>query len=286
LPGRGVARAGRAAAFDLERAGAARAARPAGSDRQATGRGASALEAFLDAGGAAVGRDRRAELLAARARRGAAPLLARPHMDQQRLAGLARPGSAGLSRGGDRARAGGRRRSSAQRPARVLRPPRWSRDGSEELRLVGARGGAQRAAGGRAREPSGRTLAVSRRPGAQPIGERRSAAPSSEARPALVVALEPIVGYRLPRGGVGDVGAPARPHAGVPVERAHAHAHLIVVLGVAAEQVGAALAAEALLEPAIAEAPSLHELLTLQHTKGAPIDPRLRRRGAPCAALA
>ena len=65
----------------------------------------------------------------------------------------------------------------------------------------------------------------------------RGARVRASARLRLVVALEPVVGDRLPLRGVGDEGAPARPHSGITVEGAHAHAHLGGVVGVAAEEV-------------------------------------------------
>src|SRR2546422_10208068 len=102
----------------MERARAARAARSSARDRQAAGRGAAALATLLDRRGAALGGDRRAELLAARARAWTAPLLARSDVDQRRLAGVARPRAARLRRAGSRARAGRAEGPGAQRPWR------------------------------------------------------------------------------------------------------------------------------------------------------------------------
>lgn len=96
-------------------------------------------------------------------------------------------------------------------------------------------------------------------------------------RLGLAVALQPVVGNRLPRSCVGDEGAPARPDAGIAVERAHPHAHLRVIVGVAAKEVRTALAAEQLLVTAIGMTPRLQLLLASQQSQGAPVDPRLRR---------
>src|SRR5205807_47329 len=102
-------------------------------------------------------------------------------------------------------------------------------------------------------------------------------------------ALQAVVGDRLPGGGVGDERAEARAHAGIAVEGAHAHAHLRLILGVAAEQMRAALAAEALLEASLGMAPPLHRLLSFEQPQGAAVDPHLRggcRTGTPLAARA
>src|SRR5438067_9437096 len=92
---------------------------------------------------------------------------------------------------------------------------------------------------------------------------------------ALGEVLEPVVGNRLPWRGIRHERAPARSHPGVAVEGAHADAHVRRAIGIAAEEVRAALAAEALHEAAVRVAPSLHELLTLKQPEGARVDPRL-----------
>jgi hypothetical protein len=70
-------------------------------------------------------------------------------------------------------------------------------------------------------------------------------------------ALQPVVGDRLPRGGVGDICTPTRAHAWIPVEGAQSHTHLHWILGVAAEEMRAAPTAEALLVSSVWMAPSL-----------------------------
>src|SRR3989442_2854460 len=81
---------------------------------------------------------------------------------------------------------------------------------------------------------------------------------------SLGKALKTIVGDGLPRRRVGDVSPPARAHARIAVKRPHAHAHLCGVVGIAAEEVRPAFAAEALLESAVGMAPSLDQVLALQ----------------------
>src|SRR5205823_3400299 len=61
---------------------------------------------------------------------------------------------------------------------------------------------------------------------------------------------------------------------------------ICVVLGVAAEQVRSAFAAEALLKAAVCVAPDLHELPALEQSQRAAVDPRLSRGGRARAALA
>src|SRR5207302_4009323 len=75
--------------------------------------------------------------------------------------------------------------------------------------------------------------------------------PASEPRLPFGKPFKPVIWYRLPRRGVGDVRSPARPNPRVSVEGSHPDAHLGRVLGVAAEEVGATLATEALLKPAL-----------------------------------
>src|SRR5438105_3702889 len=107
------------------------------------------------------------------------------------------------------------------------------------------------------------------------------------ARLGLREALKSIVGNRLPGDRVGDVCPPARAHPRIAVERPHADAHLGRIVRIAAEQMRAALAAEALLEPAIGMPPRLHQIASPQQAKCAAIDSCLRRRrgaGAPLAA--
>src|SRR5512132_4128903 len=118
--------------------------------------------------------------------------------------------------------------------------------------------------------------------------ERRSGQSSGRLVPRLSLgkALQPVVGDRLPGRGVGDEGAPARAHARVAVERAEADAHVGRVVGVPAEQVRAALAAEALLEAAARRPPALDELLAGEQAEGAAVDPGLGRRRGAGAALA
>src|SRR5512133_137575 len=102
---------------------------------------------------------------------------------------------------------------------------------------------------------------------------------------SLGKALEPVVGDRLPRRRVRHELPPARPHAGVAVERAEAHAHARAV-GVATEQLGPAFAAEALLPAAVRVTPARDELLPLEQGEGAAVDLRLHGRRGACAALA
>jgi hypothetical protein len=66
----------------------------------------------------------------------------------------------------------------------------------------------------------------------------------------------------------------------------HAHAHLRGFVGVAAEEVRPAFAAEAFLKTALRMTPGLDQVLPPQEPEGAAIDPRLCRRGRPSAALA
>jgi hypothetical protein len=107
-----------------------------------------------------------------------------------------------------------------------------------------------------------------------------------EARLSLVEALEPVLGNRLPASRIGDEGSPARTHAWIAVESPHAHAHLRQIIGVATEQVRPALAAKALLEPAVWMTPRLHEVLSLKQPERGAVDPRLCRRGCARAPLA
>src|SRR5437763_3616306 len=102
----------------------------------------------------------------------------------------------------------------------------------------------------------------------------------------FLVALQPVVRDRLPGRRVGHERAPARSHAGIAVEGAHADAHLRGVVRIAAEEVGAALAAEALLEAAVRMSPGLDQLLAPYEPERAPVYPRLSRRGPPGATLA
>src|SRR2546428_13843753 len=81
------------------------------------------------------------------------------------------------------------------------------------------------------------------------------------ARLGLVVAREAVVRDRLPGRRVRHERAPARPDAGIAVEGAHPHAHLRGVARIAAEELGAALAAEELPEAAVGMAPCLDEIL-------------------------
>src|SRR5215211_7607498 len=110
--------------------------------------------------------------------------------------------------------------------------------------------------------------------------------PRRSVRLRLSEALEPVIGDGLPRRRVGNECAPARPHAGIAVERPHADAHLRWVIGIAAEQVRAALAAEAFLESAVGMAPSSDEFLSLQQPEGATVDQGLSRSSCSGAALA
>src|SRR5438105_14714042 len=135
-----------------------------------------------------------------------------------------------------------------------------------------------------------------KRPGEPRCGGRDKAAHAATARPAsrsspglprlgLVEALETVVGDGLPGRGICGERAPAQAHAGIVVEGRHAHAHLEGVAGIAAEQVRAALAAEALLETAFGMAPCLQELLAGHETESRPVDSRLRRGGRAGALL-
>jgi hypothetical protein len=112
------------------------------------------------------------------------------------------------------------------------------------------------------------------------------AQPTSAVRLRLGETLEPVVGDGLPGRGVGHERAPARSHAGVAIEGSHAHTHLRVVIGVAAEEMCSASSAEQLLEAAFRMAPSLYEILALQETQSATIDSRLHRGCGPGSALA
>ncbi len=69
--------------------------------------------------------------------------------------------------------------------------------------------------------------------------------------PALLVAREPVLGDRLPGGGVTDELPDAGPYARVLVEGSHPDADWIGVREVAAEQGRPALAAEPLLAAAL-----------------------------------
>jgi hypothetical protein len=108
----------------------------------------------------------------------------------------------------------------------------------------------------------------------------------SSSRPGLGEALETVVGDRLPGGGVGHERAPAGADAGIPVQGAEARAHLVVVLGVAAEQVAAALAAEQLFCPFVRRAPSFDQILALQYPQRVSVDARLHRGRGPGPPLA
>src|SRR4051794_8016682 len=83
----------------------------------------------------------------------------------------------------------------------------------------------------------------------------------SSRRPLALVALEPVVGDRLPWCGGREVRAPGRPHSRIAIERAEPDAHLRVVIRVAREQLRSALPAEQLLEAAVRMPPGLDELL-------------------------
>jgi hypothetical protein len=78
----------------------------------------------------------------------------------------------------------------------------------------------------------------------------------------------------------------ARAHARIAVEGPQANAHLREVIGVAAEEMRSAFAAEALLEAAVRVAPGLHQVFSLQQLQGASVDPRLCRSGRAGAPLA
>src|SRR5919197_5449606 len=84
-----------------------------------------------------------------------------------------------------------------------------------------------------------------------PFPEGEGGQPPRLVRLSLGVSLQAVVRNGLPGSGVGDVGAPARPHTGIAVEGPHAHAHLRRIVRVAAEQLRPALAAKALLEAAL-----------------------------------
>ena len=86
----------------------------------------------------------------------------------------------------------------------------------------------------------------------------------------MLEALEAVVRDGLPDRGARHVGAPARPHPRVAVEGGQADAHLGGVIRVAAEEMGAALAAEALLEAAVGMSPGLDELLALDEAERPP----------------
>src|ERR1019366_2453947 len=75
-------------------------------------------------------------------------------------------------------------------------------------------------------------------------------------------------------------------HAGILVEGRHANRHLRLIVGVAAEKVGAAARAEALLEAAVRVPPDAQRLRPSRQAEAAPIDPRLRRRCGARSALA
>lgn len=107
-----------------------------------------------------------------------------------------------------------------------------------------------------------------------------------ETRLALREALEAIVWDGLPRGGVGHVCTPARPHARIGVERSHSNAHLRRMIRVTAEEMCPAFATEAFLETAVGMPPGLYQLVPLQQPERAPVDAGLRRRRSPCATLA
>jgi hypothetical protein len=109
---------------------------------------------------------------------------------------------------------------------------------------------------------------------------------ASEPRSAFGESLEPVVRYRLPRRRISDIGAPARAHPRIAVERPHAHAHLSGVVGVATEQMCSALAAEALLKATVRMPPGFDQLPALQQPEGAAVDPSLRRRPRAGATLA
>ena len=109
----------------------------------------------------------------------------------------------------------------------------------------------------------------------------------SEGRGALVEALDAVVWDRLPRGGVGDVGAPTRTHTRVLVEGAHSHRHLGRVVGIAAEQVRAALRCRS---PSRSRRRRARQVLTssspCSQRNVAPVDSGLRRDRAPGPLLA
>src|SRR5436190_10582663 len=123
------------------------------------------------------------------------------------------------------------------------------------------------------------------RPTADPYARIRWLPVTLVPRLALGVVLEPVVRDRLPGRGVGHERAPHRSHTGIAVEGAHSDAHVGRAVWVAAEEVGAALAAEAFLEPAVGMAPALHELLALQQAEGPSVDPSLGGGSAARALL-
>src|SRR4029079_14611004 len=103
---------------------------------------------------------------------------------------------------------------------------------------------------------------------------------------AFRVALEAVVGDRLPLAGVVDEGVPLRPEPVARVEEPEPDASDLPGVGVLAPERAAAGRAEA-LRPAVLRRVLPHELLTGEQAEGAGSKTRLRgsrRAGAPLAA--
>src|SRR5207249_742119 len=99
------------------------------------------------------------------------------------------------------------------------------------------------------------------------------------------VALEPVLGDRLPFARVVDEGAPLRPDVVARVEEAEAHAPYLPGIGILAPEGAAADGAEA-LRPAVSGRVLPHELLAGEKAEGAGTEPCLggRRRAGPAMA--
>ena len=104
-------------------------------------------------------------------------------------------------------------------------------------------------------------------------------------RLAFGVAVEPVVGDRLPLARVVDEGAPLRPDAVSGIEEAEAHAPDLTGLGIRAPERAAADGAEA-LRPAVLWRVGPHELLAGEEVEGAGSEPRLWRGCGAGPALA
>jgi len=107
-----------------------------------------------------------------------------------------------------------------------------------------------------------------------PLAQRLLPLFDTSARPRLRVTLEPVVGDRLPDGGVGDELAVTRAGAGIDVKGAHPHAHQRRVL-VPGEEMRPAHTAEALLEATVRRTPAPDVFGPGEHSEHASVDPCL-----------
>src|SRR5262249_54982898 len=94
------------------------------------------------------------------------------------------------------------------------------------------------------------------------------------ARLSLGVALEPVVGDRLPVAGVVDERVPLRPDPVTRIEEPEPDAPHFSRVGVLAPERASALRAEA-LRPAVTGRVLAHQLLTHEHSERAGSKPRL-----------